>query len=409
MLTQEFFAHIEAFLTARRREGKSGATIKAYAADLRELEGMLREVADEIDAQGGVGESALAYAVKRLGGRRLHPKSIARKMSAWRAYDAFLTEKGWQSGRIATDLRAPRAPKRLPKALNENELGRLLDGAQAQAQSGNDFRSARDSAMFETLYGLGLRVGELVGLDVGDVDLEELWAGVWGKGNKQRRVPVTEAAAQAIRAYLPLRQAVATGRALFVGERGGRMSERRVEQIVAEWARANGALTPVTPHCLRHSYATHVLRRTGDIRAVQELLGHSRISTTQIYTALDFGELLGEYAAHHPRAWKKPPGSAGFAADFAEAADATIERAGAVPAPVFAAKAETDADADAKRAAARPPGLSSALAPQREGRSDVGADGEERGDDLGHRKAQDKGPGDGAGRGGANPDGEDEH
>ena len=109
MLTQEFFAHIEAFLTARRREGKSGATIKAYAADLRELEGMLREVADEIDAQGGVGESALAYAVKRLGGRRLHPKSIARKMSAWRSYDAFLTEKGGKA-----DASPPTCARRAP-------------------------------------------------------------------------------------------------------------------------------------------------------------------------------------------------------------------------------------------------------------------------------------------------------
>ena len=235
----------------------------------------------------------------RLHGQGLSPRSIARTLSAWRAYYRWLS----RGGRLASDpcagLRAPKRPRLLPKALGIEQTAALLDAAT------DDLLGVRDSAMFELFYSSGLRLAELAALDVrGGLDLGAGEVTVTGKRGKTRCVPLGAHARAALEVWLGQRDTLAASGevALFVSRRGTRLTPRAIELRLAQRARRSGLGVHVHPHMLRHSFASHVLQSSGDLRAVQEMLGHASIATTQIYTHLDFQHLAKVYDAAHPRA-----------------------------------------------------------------------------------------------------------
>ena len=247
----------------------------------------------------------------------LGPRSIQRRLSAVRSFYTFLlrenprvtaTEPAGRGRRVrrvthnpAHEVRAPKARRRLPGTLDADQMARLLD-----IPAGGGL-IARDRALMELLYSSGLRLAELVGLDVTRLDLKDRTVEVLGKGGKSRIVPVGRAAATALREWLKERAALARQeeRALFVGRTGRRLGARAVQARVAFWAKRQGLPLHVHPHLFRHSFASHLLESSGELRAVQELLGHADISTTQIYTHLDFQHLARIYDATHPRARRK--------------------------------------------------------------------------------------------------------
>jgi integrase/recombinase XerC len=243
-------------------------------------------------------------------------RGIALILSGWRGFYTWLGREGRVTCNPVLDVRAPKAAKPLPKALSVDDAVRL---AGFQAKAANPWLALRDAAMVELLYGSGLRLGELTGLDVqaspaalGWVDLQAAEAHVLGKGSKRRIVPVGPKAVQALHAWLVARDQVLPGsnqKALFVGQRGTRLTPQAIWQRLRTRSLQAGLAAPVHPHMLRHSFASHVLQSSGDLRGVQELLGHANISTTQIYTRLDFGHLAKAYDAAHPRAHLKAGGS----------------------------------------------------------------------------------------------------
>lgn len=240
----------------------------------------------------------------RLHGQGLAARSVARTLSAWRAYYRWLARRGELAADPCAGLRAPKRPRVLPKALAVEQAAALL----APAAGADDALALRDRAMFELFYSSGLRLAELVALDVtGALDLAGAEVTVTGKRGKTRTVPVGAKAAEALRVWLARRAEIAAPDepALFVGRRGTRLTPRAVELRLARRAREAGLGLHVHPHMLRHSFASHVLQSSGDLRAVQEMLGHASIATTQIYTHLDFQHLAKVYDAAHPRAKQK--------------------------------------------------------------------------------------------------------
>ena len=231
----------------------------------------------------------------------LAPRSIQRRLSAVRSFYKYLIREKLSSKNPAQDVSAPKAPRRLPKTLDADQMTRLV------TVTGDDPQITRDRAMMELLYSSGLRLAELVSLQIPDVDLADRTVRVTGKGNKTRIVPVGRHALAAIAAWLKQRPGLAgiNEGALFVGKRGGRISPRTVQARIRRWATIQGIDARVSPHMFRHSFATHLLESSGDLRAVQELLGHANISTTQIYTHLDFQHLARIYDETHPRARKR--------------------------------------------------------------------------------------------------------
>jgi integrase/recombinase XerC len=240
----------------------------------------------------------------------LDPRSIQRRLSALRGFFGFLMKEGVLRRNPALDVRAPKGAKRLPPALDVDRMSRLLDTPVPAARRGGaeDPLLVRDRAIMELFYSSGLRLAELVGLDIGHIDLTDRLVRVLGKGSKTRIVPVGKPALAAIQDWLPLRAALvaADDPAVFVGRHGRRLGPRAVELRVASWARRQGLDVKAYPHLFRHSFATHLLESSQDLRGVQELLGHANISTTQVYTHLDFQHLARVYDAAHPRARRKP-------------------------------------------------------------------------------------------------------
>ena len=239
----------------------------------------------------------------------LAPRSLALTLSAWRGWYRWLAAQRRIEHDPLAGVRAPRVGRPLPKALGVDDAVGLAEAPLA----GSPVQQARDRALIELLYGTGLRVGELVGLDLragsgGYLELEQAEVQVLGKGGKRRAVPLGAQALAALRDWLALRAALAQPDepALFVGERGRRLGDRAVRKLLARAACDAGVPTHVHPHMLRHSYASHLLQSSGDLRGVQELLGHANISTTQIYTRLDWQHLAKVYDAAHPRAKRKP-------------------------------------------------------------------------------------------------------
>jgi integrase/recombinase XerC len=229
------------------------------------------------------------------------PRTIQRRLSAIRSFYNFLLREGVVKLNPAVDVQAPKAKKRLPATIDVDQMTRLLSFRT------DEELSVRDKAMMELFYSSGLRLSELVGLDLHDIDLADRTVRVLGKGSKTRVVPVGRYAAEAITKWLLERTKVAGvgNTALFVGKRGERISPRSVQKQVAAWARRQGLSVHVHPHMFRHSFATHLLESSHDLRGVQELLGHANIATTQIYTHLDFQHLAKIYDAAHPRAKRK--------------------------------------------------------------------------------------------------------
>jgi len=231
----------------------------------------------------------------------LNPRSVQRRLSAVRGFFNYLQREGAAASNPALDVRAPKAAKRLPGTLDVDTLSQLLDIPPG------DPLAVRDKAVMELFYSSGLRLAELVGLDRVHIDLADRTVRVLGKGSKTRIVPVGRKAVEAIRAWLKERGGLAAPdeTALFVGRNGTRLKERAIQLRIAGWARRKGLPARVYPHLFRHSFATHLLESSKDLRGVQELLGHADISTTQVYTHLDFAHLARTYDASHPRAKRK--------------------------------------------------------------------------------------------------------
>jgi len=244
--------------------------------------------------------------VAQLHGQGLGGRSLARLLSAWRGFFAWLGEHGGVPANPCDGIRAPKSPRLLPKALSVDEANRLLE----PVEDDDPVLSARDTAMFELFYSSGLRLAELAALDRDALDsiLHEGEVRVLGKRSKARLVPVGSMAQRAIAAWAAVRDnlAGAEENALFVGVRGRRISHRVIEERLARRAVQLGLPRHVHPHMLRHSFASHVLQSSGDLRAVQEMLGHASIASTQVYTHLDFQHLAKTYDAAHPRAKRKP-------------------------------------------------------------------------------------------------------
>jgi integrase/recombinase XerC len=246
--------------------------------------------------------------VAQLHGAGLSGRSLALTLSAWRGlYRWLLRHKGFPANPVQ-GVRAPKSPRHLPKALSVEQVQQLLETPAPEAPEAAP-EVKRDRAMFELLYSSGLRLGELVALDADDgrLDLRQAEVTVTGKGAKTRTVPVGSHAREALRDWLKARAQLAAPqeRALFVGARGRRIAPGTVQARLRAWARRQGLGAAVHPHMLRHSFASHVLQSSQDLRAVQEMLGHASISSTQVYTHLDFQALAKVYDAAHPRARKK--------------------------------------------------------------------------------------------------------
>lgn len=293
-------AYLDAYLENIMREGKSEHTVAAYRRDLEELFALLARMPSE--AEGGVPQDLsrrdFTAALRRLSQRGLNARTLARKLSSWRQYCVWLVKRGLMHVDPTADIKPPKQPERIPKALPQECLNQMLD----LPVDDSDTLALRDHALFELMYGSGLRLSEIHGLDTGDVWLDEGWVRVTGKGRKQRQVPLTGKSVEALKNYLPLRQTASDGKALFTGRNGTRLSQRQIQKRLESWAAQNGDGRHISPHMMRHSYASHLLQSSRDIRAVQELLGHSSLSTTQIYTKLDFDHIARLYDEAHPRA-----------------------------------------------------------------------------------------------------------
>ena len=290
-------AKIDAFLGTLQH--LSVHTRKAYAGDLAFFLNYCKEL-DVVNWQDLDGRQVRGYITQRhrqgTGGR-----SLRRNLSSIRAFYKYLLSRGEVTKNPAEGITTPKTEKRLPKTLDVDQTSRLVE------IKGDKALTLRDRAILELMYSSGLRLAECVSLDIYSVDIRDGLVTVTGKGNKTRKVPVGNYALDAVGAWLKVRPQLAAldETALFVSTRGRRISARSVQQRMRHWALKQGLDTNVHPHMLRHSFATHLLESSGDLRAVQELLGHADISTTQVYTSLDFQHLASVYDQTHPRARKK--------------------------------------------------------------------------------------------------------
>jgi integrase/recombinase XerC/integrase/recombinase XerD len=298
-MTDAWSEAIERFLKGMGARGASRHTIRAYRADVTEL--------GEWASAREIEPTALAYKDLRgfaaaLSERRLRRSSVARKLAAVRSYHEDLVSRGEIGANPAELLPSPKTDSRLPTVLNPADATKLLERIPARTPL-----EIRDRALFELAYSCGLRAEELTGLDLGDLDFEEETARVTGKGSKTRIVPVGEPARRALSTYLekgrpPLADATRDEQALFISRRGRRLSTSDVRRRLNRWVQQAAIAGRVSPHTLRHSFATHLLEGGADLRSIQELLGHASVSTTQIYTRVEPGRLRREYARSHPRA-----------------------------------------------------------------------------------------------------------
>jgi integrase/recombinase XerC len=294
-------------------------TIAAYTKDLDYLLARLDEQGLEL---ADVTSDQVRSWVVKLHSQGQASRSIARMLSAWRGFYLWLAnQKGLVNKSPLSDIKAPKRKKPLPKALSVEQAINLVESANKESVQADDFLRARDRAIVELLYSSGLRLSELLGIDLNPIETKEYSSAGWidfeagevmvlGKGKKRRTVPVGEAALHALKDWLAVRANHAlTGKevvqALFINKQGKRASARTIQQHLAALAVKAGLPTHVHPHMLRHSFASHVLQSSGDLRAVQEMLGHASITSTQIYTALDFQHLAQAYDLAHPRAKNK--------------------------------------------------------------------------------------------------------
>ncbi len=291
---------LQAFLTHLHAERRaSPRTIDAYRRDLMRVQDFCtrRDIADwrQLDVHG---VRAMVAEAHRQG---LSPRSLQRLLSAVRSLYRYLLREGAVKHDPAAQVSAPRVRRQLPDVLDPDQVGRLLD------VRGETPLVVRDLAIMELMYSSGLRLAELAALNLMDVDQADALVRVTGKGSRTRVVPVGRKALTVLRQWLKMRGQLAgdAETALFVSRRGGRLSHRAIQQRMASWARRRGLEPRLHPHLLRHAFASHLLESSGDLRAVQELLGHADISTTQIYTHVDFQHLAEVYDRAHPRARRR--------------------------------------------------------------------------------------------------------
>jgi integrase/recombinase XerC/integrase/recombinase XerD len=297
-LSQAWERALEGFAREQGTSGAAPATVRAYGRDLLELGAWATGRGRE---PGQLAYRDLRAFAASLSERRLARSTVARKLAAARAFHAHLVAVGAAGENPADLLPSPKRDAHLPRVLGRDEVAALLDRIPARSPL-----ELRDRAVFELAYSCGLRAEEIVTLDVGDVDFDSETARVTGKGSKTRVVPVGEPAQRALRRYLETaRHALgpaADERALFVSRRGRRLSPSDVRRRLEKWVRETAVAGRISPHTLRHSFATHLLEGGADLRSIQELLGHSSVSTTQIYTRVEPSRLRREYAKSHPRA-----------------------------------------------------------------------------------------------------------
>ncbi|MGI9290434.1 MAG: tyrosine recombinase XerC [Gammaproteobacteria bacterium] len=292
-LAENFLSHL------RLERNLSAHTVAAYRRDLNCLRLYCEK--ENINHWADLRVHNLRrYAATRFAGG-LNPRSIQRRLSGQRSFMGYLIREGKLKNNPVADVSAPKASKRLPDALDVDQMAQLLN------IKGDDRMAVRDRAIMELFYSSGLRLSELVGLDIKDVNHHDGLVQVTGKGSKQRIIPVGSKALDAIKAWQRIRanDADQQEQALFVGRRGSRISPRTVQAMVKRRAMEAGLPKRVYPHLFRHSFATHVLESSRDLRGVQEMLGHADISTTQVYTHLDFQHLAQIYDKAHPRALRK--------------------------------------------------------------------------------------------------------
>ena len=295
-LTDNLLKEYLAFLNFER--GLSPLTRENYARDIKQLISLA-----DTTALNSLQTNHIRRFIASLHGKGLGGKSIARMLSSWRGFFDFLINRKSFTNNPVIGLRAPKSPKTLPQALSIEQAVKLVD------ISDDDVLSIRDHAILELFYSSGLRLSEVVNLNITALDFSEGTVIVTGKGNKTRIVPMGEHAMNAIKKWLNSRAQIlinnAAERAVFIGLQGRRISPRNIQYRMKAWSIKQGINSSVHPHMLRHSFATHVLQSSGDLRAVQEMLGHANISTTQVYTHLDYQHLTKVYDQAHPRARKK--------------------------------------------------------------------------------------------------------
>jgi integrase/recombinase XerC len=299
-MTPEQEAWIARFLRHLASERRTSThTVENYQRDLGRFVESCR--AQQVDRWGTVDSQHVRLFAAGEHRRGQSARTIQRRLSAVRTFFNFLIREGVRTTNPAIGVQAPKAPRRLPHTVDVDQMGKLLD---VQADASLDIR---DKAIVELLYSSGLRLAELIGLDLIDLDLRDHTVRVLGKGRKERIVPVGRHALDALRAWLRVRGEFAPHDqpALFVSRSGERLSARSVQARVTRWAKLHGAGVHLHPHLFRHSFASHLLESSQDLRGVQELLGHANLGTTQIYTHLDFQHLAKVYDAAHPRARRR--------------------------------------------------------------------------------------------------------
>lgn len=299
-LVSELQRQIGLFLEELKRENVSGHTVRCYASDLGQFLDYFSPPCGEPPGIRELDRLALREWLGELYRRRLKAVSMRRKVAALRSFFRFLIRQGLAEVNVARLIRTPKAPKLLPRVMTAEQANTLLD--QIAAGKLERPHPARDLAIFELLYGCGLRISELVGLNLADLDLAGRWLLVRGKGKKERQTPYGSKAAGALERYLTERPAQTEETAVFLNHRGRRLSDRGARGIVKLYATLVGGDPSLHPHSFRHAFATHLLSDGADLRAIQELLGHARLSTTQKYTQVSLTDLLGVYDKAHPKA-----------------------------------------------------------------------------------------------------------
>jgi integrase/recombinase XerC len=295
-------ASIEPFLAHLAHERRlAPLTITNYRRDLVRVAAWLSETDGGAQAIARMDQQAVRRYVAWRHRAGASGRTLQRELASLRSLYRWLLREGLAKVSPAIGVRAPKTPRKLPTTLDADQLCGLLD------RPADDLLAIRDTAMIELFYSSGLRLAELVSVNLGDIDGADAALSVTGKGAKTRRVPVGTKALDAVRRWLRVRANLAAEgeQALFVSSRGRRIHPRTVQTRLAQWAQRQGAARRVHPHLLRHSFASHLLESSGDLRAVQELLGHADIGTTQVYTHLDFQHLAQVYDQAHPRAKKK--------------------------------------------------------------------------------------------------------
>jgi integrase/recombinase XerC len=296
----ELAQQIEQYLRELARGGSSPHTVAAYSGDLHQFLDYLSPPGEEPPAPTAIDLLTLREWLAWLYGQNLTSVTMRRKLAAVRSLFHFMSAQQVVTVNVAKLVRTPKAPKKLPEVMTPEQTNALVDGV-AEDQFERPF-PVRDRALFEVLYGCGVRVSELVGLNLEDIDRSEGWLRVRGKGRKERQVPMPGQAASALERYLGERPVVRDEPAVFLNYLGRRLTTRGVSKIVKMYATLISGDPSIHPHAFRHAYATHLLADGADLRAIQELLGHARLSTTQKYTQVSLTNLMAVYDKAHPKA-----------------------------------------------------------------------------------------------------------